>query len=148
MSSGPEFTTVESLAQAVDQLRRYSNQRKVAGEIEDSEGNERLFHANQALVTTSFDEARAGTIGADLQHFLEWKDTALVPLGGVARARRGRAGGPGEPAQARRRYARPAHLHLREPHHTPEFWRAVERAIPDWKSRRRWLAERDRGFMV
>lgn len=39
-------------------------------------------------------------------------------------------------------------VHLREPHHTPEFWRAVERAMPDWEPRRRWLAERGRGFMV
>jgi type I restriction enzyme R subunit len=75
----------EPLPSAVDQLRRYSNQRKAAGEIEDNEGNERLFHTNQFFVATSFDETRAGTIGADLQHYLEWKDTAPVPLGDVAR---------------------------------------------------------------
>lgn len=39
-------------------------------------------------------------------------------------------------------------VHLREPHHTPDFWRAVERAMPDWEPRRRWLAERGNGFMV
>jgi predicted metal-dependent hydrolase len=39
-------------------------------------------------------------------------------------------------------------VHLREPHHTPDFWRAVERAMPDWEPRRRSLAERGRGFMV
>lgn len=39
-------------------------------------------------------------------------------------------------------------VHLREPHHTPEFWRAVERAMPDWEPRRRWLGERGHGFMV
>lgn len=39
-------------------------------------------------------------------------------------------------------------VHLREPHHTPEFWRAVERAMPDWEPRRRWLAEHGRSFMV
>jgi len=39
-------------------------------------------------------------------------------------------------------------VHLREPHHTPDFWRAVERAMPDWEPRRRWLAERGHGFMV
>ena len=55
----------EPLPQAVDQLRRYSNQRKASGEIEDDEGNERLFHTNQFLVATSFDEARVSTVGAD-----------------------------------------------------------------------------------
>jgi type I restriction enzyme, R subunit len=75
----------EPLPQAVDQLRRYSNQRKAAGEIEDNEGNQKLFHTNQFLVATSFDEARVGTIGADMQHYLEWKDTAPVPLAAVAK---------------------------------------------------------------
>lgn len=31
--------------------------------------------------------------------------------------------------------------HLREPHHTPEFWRRVERALPDFEMRRGWLSE-------
>jgi predicted metal-dependent hydrolase len=31
--------------------------------------------------------------------------------------------------------------HLHEPHHTPEFWRRVERAMPDYELRRAWLAE-------
>lgn len=30
--------------------------------------------------------------------------------------------------------------HLHEPHHTPEFWRRVERAMPDFERRRAWLA--------
>ena len=50
----------EPIATAIDQLRRYSNQRRAAGEVEDNEGNERLFHTNQFLVATSFDEARVG----------------------------------------------------------------------------------------
>ncbi len=75
----------EPLPQAVDQLRRYSNQRMAAGEIEDNEGNERLFHTNQFVMATSFDEARVSTIGADMQHYLEWKDTAPVPLADVAK---------------------------------------------------------------
>jgi type I restriction enzyme R subunit len=74
----------EPLPSAVDQLRLYSNQRKASGEVEDNEGNERLFHTNQFLVATCFDEARVGTIGADLRHYLEWKDTAPVPLADVA----------------------------------------------------------------
>ena len=39
-------------------------------------------------------------------------------------------------------------VHLREPHHTPDFWRAVERAMPDWELRRRWLAEHGQEFLV
>ena len=59
----------EPMAEAIDQLRRYSNQRKAAGEVEDNEGNERLFVTNQILVATSFDEAQVGTIGADVEHY-------------------------------------------------------------------------------
>jgi predicted metal-dependent hydrolase len=29
--------------------------------------------------------------------------------------------------------------HLHEPHHTPSFWRRVERAMPDFERRRDWL---------
>jgi predicted metal-dependent hydrolase len=32
-------------------------------------------------------------------------------------------------------------VHLREAHHTPEFWLHLERALPDFDLRRRWLAE-------
>jgi len=31
--------------------------------------------------------------------------------------------------------------HLHEPHHTPEFWKRVERAMPDYERRKIWLAE-------
>lgn len=31
--------------------------------------------------------------------------------------------------------------HLHEPHHTPEFWLRVERAMPDFAQRKSWLAE-------
>jgi len=31
--------------------------------------------------------------------------------------------------------------HLHEPHHTPSFWRRVERAMPDYERRKSWLAE-------
>ena len=30
--------------------------------------------------------------------------------------------------------------HLHEPHHTPEYWRRVERAMPDFGRREDWLA--------
>ena len=39
-------------------------------------------------------------------------------------------------------------VHLREPHHTPAFWRSVERTMPDWEQRRRWLAEHGHELMV
>jgi predicted metal-dependent hydrolase len=32
-------------------------------------------------------------------------------------------------------------VHLREPNHTPAFWRRVERAMPDYARRKAWLAE-------
>lgn len=31
--------------------------------------------------------------------------------------------------------------HLHEPHHTPNFWLRVERAMPDYEQRKAWLAE-------
>jgi len=70
----------EPLAQAVDQLRRYSNQRKAAFEVDDNEGNELLFATNQLLVATSFDEARVGCVGAAFEHFAQWK-TVVGPDG-------------------------------------------------------------------
>lgn len=70
----------EPLAQAVDQLRRYSNQRKAALEVDDNEGNEPLFATNQLLVATSFDEARVGCVGAGFEHYAQWK-TVVGPDG-------------------------------------------------------------------
>ncbi|MCG5529081.1 MULTISPECIES: M48 family metallopeptidase [Halorhodospira] len=31
-------------------------------------------------------------------------------------------------------------IHLVEPHHTPAFWRRLERAMPDFERRKNWLA--------
>ncbi len=70
----------EPLAEAVDQLRRYSNQRKAAFEIDDNEGNEVLFATNQLLVATSYDEARVGCVGAAFEHYAQWK-TVVGPDG-------------------------------------------------------------------
>lgn len=63
----------EPLTEAVDQLRRYSNQRKAALEVEDNEGNEALFASVQLLIASSFDDARVGCIGASFAHFAQWK---------------------------------------------------------------------------
>src|SRR5690606_22990541 len=68
------------LAEAVDQLRRYSNQRKAAFEVQDNEGNEALFATNQLLIATSFDEARVGCIGATFDWYAQWK-TVVGPDG-------------------------------------------------------------------
>ncbi|HEY0488468.1 MAG TPA: type I restriction endonuclease subunit R [Telluria sp.] len=68
----------EPLASAVDQLRRYSNQRSASGEVIDNEGNEPLFYTNQLLVATSFDEARVGSVGAEFRHYAAWK--TVVPM--------------------------------------------------------------------
>lgn len=70
----------EPLAEAVDQLRRYSNQRKAAFEVEENEGNEPLFASVQLLIASSYDEALVGCIGAGFAHFSQWK-TVVGPDG-------------------------------------------------------------------
>lgn len=37
-------------------------------------------------------------------------------------------------------------VHLLIPHHTPEFWRRVERVVPDYRERKLWLAENGATF--
>ncbi len=71
-------SVAEPLPEAVDQLRRYSNQRRANFEVEDNEGNEALFHTNQLLIATSFDETRVGCIGAAFDDFTTWK--TVTPL--------------------------------------------------------------------
>ncbi|WFP49287.1 type I restriction endonuclease subunit R [Methylomonas sp. EFPC3] len=70
----------EPLAEAVDQLRRYANQRHAALEVDDNEGNETLFASVQLLIASSFDEARVGCIGGGFEHFTQWK-TVVGPDG-------------------------------------------------------------------
>lgn len=74
---GPE----DAMATAIDQLRRYANQRP---EVELAEGNERLFWTNQFVVATTGVQARTATITAGPEHFLEWKDTAPLEKSAVA----------------------------------------------------------------
>lgn len=69
------------VARAIEQLQRYGNQRHW---LEGNEGNERLFHYNQCMVGTCYDQAVAGTIGARAVHFLQWKDTSPIPKERVA----------------------------------------------------------------
>jgi type I restriction enzyme R subunit len=72
--------------QAIDQLLRYSNQRKELFPTlyTENEGVERLFHTNQLMIATDFFESRVATVGAPPEVYLEWADTSPVPLSTVA----------------------------------------------------------------
>ncbi len=74
------------LQEAINQLLRYSNQRRelFPALYTESEGVERLFHSNQLLIASDFFEARAATIGAPPEAYLEWADTSPVPMSTVA----------------------------------------------------------------
>ncbi len=74
------------IGEAVNQLLRYSNQRREVWPTlyQDNEGVERLFHTDQLLIASDFFEARAGTIGAPPEVYMEWADTLPVPMGNVA----------------------------------------------------------------
>ncbi|PBB06942.1 type I restriction endonuclease subunit R [Salimicrobium humidisoli] len=58
----PTLAPDEQMAQGVKQLKRYQRE------------SEPLFYYNQFMIATSNDRARIGTIGANLQHYREWKD--------------------------------------------------------------------------
>jgi len=68
-------TVTEPMAKAIQQLRRYANQR---GSVQP-EGNERLFHTNQLVVATCFERALMATFTAGPEHFVEWKTTEPTP---------------------------------------------------------------------
>ena len=78
--------TENPLQEAINQLLRYSNQRREIWPAiyPENEGVERLFHTNQLLVVSDFFEARAATVGAPPEAYLEWADTSPVPLSTVA----------------------------------------------------------------
>ena len=60
----------EPIAEAIDQLMRYSEQRGDAGE-----GNKLLFFYNQFIITTCRTEAKFGTITTGIEkHFYRWTD--------------------------------------------------------------------------
>ena len=58
----------DPIAEAITQLMRYSNRRGV------KEGNEKLFWYNLFTIATSNQVAKYGTITAEYEHFVEWKD--------------------------------------------------------------------------
>jgi type I restriction enzyme R subunit len=68
----PTAVDVEAMEEGITQLKRYSNTRE---DVREKEGNERLFWYNQLMISTTRDEARAATITAEYDHYLEWKDT-------------------------------------------------------------------------
>jgi len=74
------------LHEAINQLLRYTNQRKELFPTlyTENEGVERLFHTNQLLIASNFFEARMATVGAPPEAYLEWADTSPVPLSTVA----------------------------------------------------------------
>lgn len=76
----PKIT--DPMTEGINQLLRYSNQRHW---VPENEGNERLFHYNQFMISTHWYKARVGTIGAQFEHYLEWKDTSPVPMAQVAK---------------------------------------------------------------
>jgi len=74
------------LHEAINQLLRYSNQRRdlFPTVYTENEGVARLFHTNQLLIASNFFEARVSTIGAPPEAYLEWSDTSPVSLTTVA----------------------------------------------------------------
>jgi type I restriction enzyme R subunit len=58
------------ITEAIRDLLQYSNQRLSS----QPEGAEKLFHYNQLMIAASRGRAAAGTIGANYEHYVEWKD--------------------------------------------------------------------------
>jgi len=74
------------MQQAIDQLLRYSNQRRelFPSLYSDNEGVERLFHTNQLMIVSDYFESRVSTVCAPPEAYLEWSDTSPVPMSTVA----------------------------------------------------------------
>ncbi len=66
----------EPLSEAYDQIKRYANQRVDDDYFSEgsAEGSERLFHTNLFSVITHGVGARCGTISADFEFYLDWRD--------------------------------------------------------------------------
>jgi len=58
----------DPISEAITQLMRYANRRGA------KEGNEKLFWYNLFTIATSRQVAKYGTITAEYEHFVEWKD--------------------------------------------------------------------------
>ncbi|MEP0802770.1 type I restriction endonuclease subunit R [Funiculus sociatus] len=68
------------ITEAIRDLLQYSNQRGSS----QPEGAEKLFHYNQLMIAASRGRAAAGTIGANYEHYVEWKDTTPRPKAEIA----------------------------------------------------------------
>lgn len=68
------------ISDAVDQLRRYANQR----DSQTAEGSEPLFWTNQLTVATTGARAEAGTFSGEAEHYLAWKDPYPTTLDELA----------------------------------------------------------------
>jgi len=71
-------TVSDPLSEALEQLKRYSNKREV------KEGNEKLFWYNLFMVATFRQKAVYGTITAENEHFVEWKDPYPYSLSDIS----------------------------------------------------------------
>jgi type I restriction enzyme R subunit len=71
----------DPIQSAIDQMLRYSGQRFW---IDEPEGVEALFHHNQLMIATCYYEARVGSLGAQAEHYQEWKDASPQALSQVA----------------------------------------------------------------
>jgi type I restriction enzyme R subunit len=66
-------TCANPMAEAYEQLQRYTNQRKATRQQGLKEGEPRLFHSNMLLIRSSGVEADYGTITSGDEHFYPWK---------------------------------------------------------------------------
>lgn len=73
--------TADPITEAITQLMRYSNRRGV------NEGNENLFWYNLFMIATSNQVAKYGSITADYEHFVEWKDPYPYTLSDISKER-------------------------------------------------------------
>src|SRR5438093_4289803 len=122
------------LQEAINQILRYSNQRRELFPTlySENEGVERLFHTNQLLIASDFFEARAATIGAPPEAYLEWADTSPRPMSTVAEEL---GGSPASPEQEEAAHE----LAVLGPEQTerigtPLFFRNIERHATDLHS--------------
>lgn len=67
-----DLNVSEPLSEAYNQIKRYANSRD--DDFGVKEGEERLFHYNLFSIATHGEEARFGSITAEFEHFLNWKD--------------------------------------------------------------------------
>lgn len=72
-------TCANPMAEAFEQLQRYSNQRKTTKQQGLKEGEPRLFHCNLLLIRSSGVEADYGTITSGDEHFYPWKTQWPAP---------------------------------------------------------------------